>query len=592
MFRTLGNSALGKILSHMSRARRAQLYLLLALLFLGAIAELTAIAAVVPFLSLLAGSSIERVQPAHVLFGWLGVSSADERLLAATTLFAIAAVIAGTLRIALTWITQSFSFGLGHDLATEIQAKLLYQPYAFHTAGNSSDFVSTHEKVFAFIHGTLLPALNGLTAAITSLFIVAILAYIAPVPTGIAAGAVAAIYLAVSWFTRERLHRYGFIISSTHSKRVRTVQESLGGIRDVILDNSQPVHLAQFERISRDYSRAELMAAFVGATPRYAIEAAGMVLIALFAVALSRNGGFAAALPLLGAMALSAQRLLPLLQQVYQGWAQLRTGSASASELAKLLDLRGPQSSPVEAEIDPLPLDREIRFTKVSFHYPGRADQALNEIDLRIERGSRVALVGPTGSGKSTLLDILMGLLDPTAGSLTVDGISPSGDKRSVWRLQIAHVPQSIFLADTTIARNIAFSAGKDDVDFARIRWAAQLAQAESFIDALPDRFETRVGERGVRLSGGQRQRIGIARALYKRAPILILDEATSALDLETEAAIMEGLESLGDQVTIVMVAHRLPAVAHFETIIRLERGTVKISGQPVKQKERARIFS
>lgn len=565
--------------------------LLLILMLVSALAELQAIAAVIPFLSALTGTGMEGLDLARTLFEWLGTTSPREQLLAATWIFASAAILAGVLRTALAWMTQSFSFGLGHDLAVEIQTRLLYQPYAFHTASSTAILLAAHEKVYDFVHGTLLPALNGLIAAVTCLFIIAVLTCIEPVAAGVALAAVAGVYVAISLITRERLRRYGAIISSTHSERIRSVQESLGGIRDVILDRSQPLHLAQFDRISRDYSRHEMKAAFVSSVPRYAIEAAGMVLIAIFAVALSGEGGFASALPILGAMALSALRLLPLLQQVYHGWAKLRTGGASADELASLLDLPSPVPAQVNAEPYPLPFEHEIRFVNLGFTYPDRRDPALKDISFAIPRGSRVALVGPTGSGKSTLLDILMGLLDATEGSLTVDGISPGGSNRTGWQSQIAHVPQTVFLADTSIARNIAFGEAEETIDHDRIRWAARLAKANEFIEALPGRYETATGERGIRLSGGQRQRIGIARALYKRAPVLILDEATSALDLEVEAAVMNNLLSLGDEVTIVMVAHRLPSVARCDMIVGLDAGSIRKIDRPADQNEFARIF-
>jgi ABC-type multidrug transport system fused ATPase/permease subunit len=575
MFAALGNPALGQILSRMNRSRRRQLYLLMALMLIGAAAELTAIATVVPFLSLLADTNgTPGFEGTRLILERLGADSPQEQLLVATTAFALAALGAGALRIGLTWMTASFSFGLGHDLALAIQTRLLHQPYAFHTSSNSSDFVAAQEKVFAFIHDTILPTLNALTATVASIFIIAILAYIDPVATGVAVLVVSALYLAVSCFTQERLHRYGSIINLTHTERVRSVQESLGGIRDVILDHSQPAHLAHFAGISRRLARFEMKAAFVTSTPRHAIEAVGMILIALLAVVLSKNGGFAAALPILGAMALSAQRLLPLLQQVFHGWAQLRTSTASATELASLLNLEMP-STTLSADYEPLPFEHEIRLTNVSFRYPGRHGAGLHNISLSIRRGSWIALVGRTGSGKSTLLDILMGLLDPTEGSLTVDGVSPTGGNRIGWQSQIAHVPQAIFLADTTIARNIAFGQAENEMDLERVRWASALARADEFINTLPDKYQTLVGERGIRLSGGERQRLGIARALYKRAPLLILDEATSALDPETEEAIVRSLAELGDAVTVVMVAHRLPSIAHCGTVVRLERGGI-----------------
>jgi ABC-type multidrug transport system fused ATPase/permease subunit len=361
---------------------------------------------------------------------------------------------------------------------------------------------------------------------------------------------------------------------------VQAVQESLGGIRDILIDQSQPVYLRHFERIGSRLRRAQVVGSFISASPRYVVEAVGMVLIALLALMLSsRSGSFASALPVLGALALSAQRLLPLLQQVYYGWAQARTGSPVANDIASLLDLELKPERIAAGVVPPLPFRREIRLDKLSFAYPDRSEHALHDVDLAIPRGTKLALIGKTGSGKSTLVDILMGLLEPTSGSITVDGVAPTGKAMLAWQAQIAHVPQAIFLADTTIERNIAFAAAEGQVDHDRVRVAAKLAQVHDFIEALPEGYETFVGERGIRLSGGQRQRLGIARALYKRASVLILDEATSALDRETEAAVMAGLAEADEAVTIVMIAHRLSTVASCDTIVRLDGGRIVETG-------------
>ena len=574
MFALLGNPALGQIFGQMSRQRRTQLYQLLFLLLLGALAELFAIAAVIPFLTLLTAPNSPGA--ASSALAWLGAVSPREQLLAAAGIFAFAAILAGVLRIALAWMTQSFSFGLGYDLGVAIQTRLLYQPYAYHSARNSSDLVAAHEKVFTLIHGVVLPALTAFTAAITSLFIIAILIAIDPVAAGIAIASVAAIYAAVTTVTRRRLYLYGSMINSAHVQRVRSVQESLGGIRDVLIDHSQPVHLAQFERIGHRVRAAEVRSSFIGSTPRYVVEAAGMVLIAALAVILSERGGnFATALPMLGAIALSGQKLLPLLQQVYQGMAQLRTGSATASDLAALLRLEVPPDA-IRTRVSPLSFEKEIRFDSVSFRYPNRGECALDNVDLVIPRGAKVALVGRTGGGKSTLADLLMGLLDPTEGRVSIDGVSLERSNIANWQAQLAHVPQAIFLADASIARNIAFGSAEEHIDLDRVKWAATIAQANEFVTSLPDGFQTLVGERGTRLSGGQRQRIGIARALYKRAPVLIFDEATSALDRETEEAVIDGIIGLGDKITLVMIAHRPSTIAQCDTILRLDRGRIQ----------------
>jgi ATP-binding cassette subfamily B protein len=298
-----------------------------------------------------------------------------------------------------------------------------------------------------------------------------------------------------------------------------------------------------------------------------------MALIAgLACVATLRQGGLAAALPILGALALGAQRLLPFLQQIYLSWSVAIGNNSIVQQVLELLRLPVDEETACAGELMPLPLQQHIRLENVTFFYPGREAPAIDGISFEIRRGERVALVGRTGSGKSTLADLLMGLLEPTGGQIDIDGVALTRDNRRNWQQGIAHVPQSIFLADTSIARNIAFGQDSGQVDLQRVIDASTRAQLHAFVSTLPEGYETFVGERGTRLSGGQRQRLGIARAIYKQAPVLVLDEATSALDEDTELGVMRALDRLGEEGrTIIMIAHRLSAAVRVDRVIRLD---------------------
>ena len=575
---------LRQLYGFMSPARRRKFLALVALMFVGAVAELATIGAVVPFLSLLASSG-------QLHFGWvtevfevLGAHGRDQQLIAASVLFMSAALVAGALRLQLAWSTQSFVLGFGHELAVEIQRRTLAQPYAYHVSRNSSEIVASLEKVQVLVFIVLLQMMQAATAAFIALFIVAALVRIDPFTAAVAGISFGTIYGLVSAFTRRRLARNSAIIGAAYQERVQLIQESLGGIRDVIIDNSQAVYLNEFRKIDLRFTRARATTAFIAAAPRFVIEAAGMVVIAALALVISgREGSLSQALPILGALALGAQRLLPLLQQLYNSWANLAGNRAVAAQVLGLLAL--PVEVPASPRpVEPLGLRERIIFEGVSFAYPGRRRPALEEVNLTIDRGSRVALVGPTGSGKSTLADLLMGLLDPTAGEITIDGVPLNRDSRRAWQRSIAHVPQAIFLADTSVTRNIAFGVPRAEIDMERVRRAAATAQLEEFIASLPDGYETSVGERGVRLSGGQRQRLGIARAVYKDAPVLVLDEATSALDHDTEMAVMGALDQLGGEGrTIVIIAHRTSTVTGCDLVACLDHGRVVEVG-PVAQ--------
>jgi ABC-type multidrug transport system fused ATPase/permease subunit len=435
------------------------------------------------------------------------------------------------------------------------------------------------DHVQALVFHVLLQLVYAAAAAFIALVLVAALIYVDPFTASIAAVAFSLLYLAVSAFTRPRLASNSESIRTAYEERVRIVQESIGGIRDVIVDGSQRVYVDAFARVSRRYSVSVASTAFIAAAPRFVIEAAGMAMVAVVSLLIiDREGGLASAIPLLGAIALGAQRLLPLLQQVYHGWASVSGHRSAVSEVLQLLRLNPSEEATDVASIKPLPLRDKISLERVNFSYPGRQQPVLEQVSLEIRRGSIVGIIGKTGSGKSTLGDLIMALIEPTEGHIAVDGVPLTGAARLRWRREIAHVPQAIFLADTTIAQNIAFGVLPERVDGARVRAAAATAQVHEFVTSLPEGYLTRVGERGIRLSGGQRQRLGIARAIYKGSPVLVLDEATSALDDVTEAAVMEALETLGEEGrTIIVIAHRLSTLARCDLLVRLENGRLAV---------------
>jgi ABC-type multidrug transport system fused ATPase/permease subunit len=556
--------------------RRRQFYFVLVLMFAGALAELATIGAVLPFLSLLADPDrIGRIPALAATFNAVGAVTNSERLLAATVLFIVLAIVTAIVRLQLTWSSQNFIFRLGHELAVNIQRRILLQPYTFHINQNTSALIASLEKVGTLVYYVLLQLMQAAIAVIISIFIIAALIYVDPFTALVSAAAFGLIYLLVSVLMRRRLDRNSNIIGSTWDERVKIVQESLGGIRDVIIDGSQAVYLEAFRKIDDRFSNAKTNTAFIGAAPRFIIESLGMSLIAVLAIIMAaRQGGLAAALPILGALALGAQRLLPMLQQIYVSWSVAVGNQSLIDQVLELVRLPVDERATETEHIAPLPFRREIRLENVSFAYPSRRASALDDVSFEVLRGQRVALIGKTGSGKSTLADLLMGLLDPTEGRITVDGVPLTRENRRNWQRSIAHVPQAIFLADASIARNIALGVPAERIETDRVIEAAKKAQLDEFVRSLPEGYDSFVGERGIRLSGGQRQRLGIARAIYKEAPVLVLDEATSALDDATEADVMRALDELGQEGrTIILIAHRLSTISRADLVIRLENG-------------------
>ncbi len=554
--------------------RQRQLLFNLVLMVLGALAETLTVGAVLPFLAIVApggtaGSYGWLVAPVERLGAMLGTSA----VIAAALVLVGTAVAAAALRLVLLWVGQAYVYAVAHDLSLGVYARVLHRPYARHVMHNSAETLAAMEKVQFVLGNMLLPAMAGTTALVVAVFILAALMAIDAATALSAAACFGLLYFGVSRLTRWRLYRNSDIIAAALKQRVQVLQEGLGGIRDVLLDRSQDVFLAKFAAVDDRYRAAQSANLFMAAAPRQVVEAAGVVLIALISVYVSgRPGGLTAALPMLGALALGAQRLLPLIQQIYFSWSQIHGNRAALIDVAALMaEPLPPPAAPARAGAE----GAAITMRGLGYAYPGVRSPALHGIDLNIAPGERIGLVGRSGSGKSTFVDVLMALLDPVEGELLIDGQPLDERTRAAWQAQVAHVPQAIFLADGTIAENIAFGRPQAEIDLARVREAARLAELDDFIAGLPDGYDTQVGERGVRLSGGQRQRIGIARALYKQASVLVFDEATSALDDATEAAVMASVARLPRALTLVIVAHRLTTLHLCDRIVRLDGGRI-----------------
>ena len=599
-YRTL----LARLWHHLGRRHRLQFVLLLGLMLVNAAAEVVSLGLLLPFLAALTAPERVMTHPvAANLMATTGVDSRQELVLALTLVFVAAVLMSAAVRMLLLWATTRFSLTAGVALSCETYRKTLYQPYLVHVARNSSGVISgLTYKINTVVFGVITPVLVLASSAVLLVAIVATLIAVDPLVAVAAATTLGIAYGAVTWFSvdrglifswqpRKRLARNSRRISDGQTQLLKTLQDGLGGIRDVVLDGTQPVYCDIYRQADVPLRTAQCNNTFISQSPRFGMEAIGMVLIAGLAYALSlRPGGIASALPVLGALALGAQRLLPALQQAYSAWQSIAGNRDSLADVVELLD------QPVADELmaappAPLQLEREIRFDGVRFRYSPESPWVLEDIDLVIPKGSRVGFVGSTGSGKSTLLDLLMGLLVPAEGALRIDGRAIEGQLLRAWQRTIAHVPQSIYLADATVAENIAFGVPRDQIDMQRVRRAAEQAQIATFIESTPEGYEATVGERGVRLSGGQRQRIGIARAMYKQASVLVLDEATSALDTATERSIMQTIDRLDRSLTILMIAHRLTTVQGCDMIVELEQGRVVATGTYDQLVERSASF-
>jgi ABC-type multidrug transport system fused ATPase/permease subunit len=566
---------------HIGQRRRMQFLMVLALTVLASFAEVLTIGAVLPFLMVLTAPQSVFSHPfAQPVIHFFGVEQDRQLLLLTTCAFAGASLAAGLLRVALLWANAHLSCQTGADLSISIYRRTLYQPYTVHVSRNTADVISgVAVKTSGVVSNVFGPALTLISAAIMLLSILGMLLFIDYAIALSALAGFSLVYGSIIKLTRKRLAVNSERTTRELNRAVKALQEGLGGIRDVLVDGSQKVYCEIYRDADLRMRRAQAGTLFISQYPRYMIEALGTVLIAVIAYVLaSRSGGIGDALPLLGALALGAQRMLPVIQQAYSSWVSINGSSGYLRDTVELLD----QALPYYADQPPpapLPFEREIRLCALEFRYAPDTPLILKKLDLCITKGVRVGFIGATGSGKSTLLDVIMGLLSPTDGSLEVDGVQITNANKRSWQALVAHVPQTIFLTDSSVAENIAFGVPREQIDMDRVRRAAQQAQISELIESWPAKYDMAVGERGIRLSGGQRQRIGIARALYKRAKVIIFDEATSALDSQTEEAVMRAIGGLGSDLTLLIIAHRLTTLSMCDEIIELGNQAVLRKG-------------
>lgn len=566
---------IGRLWHHIDSRRRGQFWILLALMTLSSFAEILSIGAVLPFLgALTAPDRIFQHPAAQPFIEVLGMASADQLILPLTVAFCLAALVAAGMRLILLWVSVRLSFAFGSDLSNKVYRRTLYQPYATHIARNSSEVINViWVKVSEVIFYILMPAMTLISAGVMVIAIITALLSIIPAIALVAFAGVGLIYALIIKMTKQRLKVNSQHIARESTNVIKTLQEGLSGIRDVLIDGSQENFCNTYRNNNHILRRAQGNNQFMSQSPRYALEAMGMVLIAILAYVLSRQpDGIAMAIPTLAALALGLQRLLPASQQLYGALSTIQGAQASLQDVLELLDQ--PLSDQAEQPpAEPMPFRQQITLNRISFRYSPQTPWVFKDINLSIAKGARVGFIGTTGCGKSTLLDIVMGLLQPTEGTIEIDNQPITTINRRAWQAHIAHVPQTVFLADSSIEENIAFGVPKELIDTVRVRQAAQQAQLAGIIETWPSKYQTRVGERGVQLSGGQRQRIGIARALYKQADVIVFDEATSALDSETEQAVMLAIEALSEDITILIIAHRLNTLKGCTEVIELDKG-------------------
>lgn len=546
--------------------------------------EVVSVASIMPFLSVASDPAVIQ-ENAYLSWAYSTFDFADTNtFLIALGLAALVALLTSNAFIVFTtWALFRYVWERNHSLSWRLLRRYLHRPYEYFLTHNSAELgKNILEEVKEVATQMLLPAMRGGAKSIVALAIMGFLVFVDPWVALIAAAGLGISYTAIYFAVKNRLDTYGQKRVETNTQRYQFVSEAFGGIKEVKLRGKENAFLKQYEAPSKWYSRYQARHKVIRQAPRYVLEGVafgGIILIAVYLIAVQEN--MEQVIPMLGLYAFAGYRLMPALQQAFKGIASARFNMAALEALHKDLQEGSngtvhPNSNKTSAEESPLPLtlNNRIVLNDIYFTYPGANEPAIKDLSLTIPAHTTVGFVGKTGSGKTTTVDLILGLLQPESGTITVDDTSLEGSTVRQWQQNIGYVPQQIYLSDDTVARNIAFGVPEENIDMKSVRDAARRAHIFEFVEEeLPNRWETVVGERGVKLSGGQRQRIGIARALYHNPSVLVFDEATSALDQKTEASVMEAIYELEGNHTILMIAHRLSTVRRADNIVMLEGG-------------------
>lgn len=572
-----------KLFALLTRRERRNLLLLFVAVLIMAGLEVVSVAAIMPFLSVAADpGSIQ--ENAYLLWSYetFGFDSVNQFLVFLGLGAFVALLVSNAFISFATWLKYRYVFMRQHTLSKRLLERYLRQPYEFFLQRNSADLSkNVLSEVQEVTRELMLPAILGLAKGMVALFIIAFLVVTDPLlalmVTLTLGGAYGLIYLLV----RKRLTRTGRERVKANQDRYTAASEAFSGIKEIKLMGKEEAFLDQYDQPSKLYARRYAAMKAIAYVPRYALEAVafgGIILIAVYLI--GTQGNFQQIIPTLGLYAFAGYRLMPALQQAFKAAAQSKFNSNALDVLYEDLvvseDETPSLSRSPNGHANPVQLDACLELKDVTFTYAGAVEPALKNITLEIEANTTVGIVGTTGSGKTTLVDVILGLLRPEQGELLVDGIPVELYNLRAWQNELGYVPQDIVLADTTVARNIAFGVPKEEIDMKAVAEAAQAAQIRDFIvEEMPHGYSTMVGERGMRLSGGQRQRIGIARALYHQPSVLVFDEATSAVDTTTEQCIMDAVYAFAGQKTIIMIAHRRKTLEGCDTIFHVERGEV-----------------
>mgnify|MGYP000275869160 FL=1 len=538
--------------------------------------ESAGVISIMPFLAVLSNPNVvESNSYLKQLYDFTGAANKQNFILYLGFLSLFVVICSTVFKIVTQYAVNRFASLQRHYFSTRLLKTYLQQNYEFFIQRNSATLAKNIlSEVDQLIWTMILPALTLMSYGVVLLSMVGILLLYDPLMAIATAFVLGLFYASIYMLVRKKLTQIGQEFTQANKERYQTCQEALAGIKDVMINNAEHGYIKQFEESSRVFARHIATRETLGQVPLNVIETVGYgCLIGLAMLLVVSGKEVSHILPVLGLYGFAAYRMLPAAQNMYRAISQIKFSEQVLSVLKPEFALEKDELKHIEKDSTQyLKFEHSIRLENISFAYPNRIESPiLNNFSLEVNKNASLGIVGKSGSGKSTLMDIMLGLLFPQQGKVYIDDVELTADNITQWRDLVGYVPQNIYLADKSIAENIAFGVAKIDIDLKRVEFVARQAQIDDFIQSqLPLGYHTLVGERGVMLSGGQRQRIGIARALYKNPQVLFMDEATSALDTETEQAVNEAIQNLNGKMTMVIIAHRESAVAQCNQILKL----------------------
>jgi ATP-binding cassette, subfamily B, bacterial PglK len=574
-----------KIAAILDPYERRRGVLLLCLFLIQGIFETVGVASIMPFMAVVGDPQIiESNAHLHRVYEQIGAPGHQAFLVLLGLTVGVALVVSLAINALTFGFLYRFTQMCNHRLSTRLLGSYLRKPYVWFLNNHSADLGRTVlSEVGLLVERSVLPALQILSRLVVVAFLVVLVVLADPIVAILGILGVAAIYALMYLTVRAYLSRITGESWKSNEERYRIAEEALSAIKDIKMSGLESAFLERYTQPARVFARSYANQSILSVVPKFVMEAIvfGGMLFVLVLLLIMRQQGLGQVLPIISVYVYAAYRLMPALQSIYHDIANVRFGTTILERLSGEMTLAVKRERFVRArEEKPLVPRNALELVDVNFTYPGASERTLHAVSLRIELNTTVGFVGATGAGKTTTVDIILGLLEPESGQLMVDGERISSRNRRQWQDALGYVPQQIFLVDDTVAANIAFGESPDSVDMRAVEKAAKIAEIHDFVTHhLPNGYQTKVGERGVRLSGGQRQRIGIARALYRDPSVLILDEATNELDTITEKIVMSAVKRLGHRKTIVMIAHRLSTVRDCDVIFLMENGRVIARG-------------